>query len=233
MILHTWNLGQGDAHGRLAPTMAAIRSHGADVVVLTGYRPRPMAPLREALCEAGWPWYVDTAPPGEKATGIAILGREGTALEAVGEILVRSPHRWCEVLVPRPFLRVLAVHVPSAREDRDKAPFWEAVIHYARERRHDAGVIIGDFSTGEVDGLAFKYPEYLKTLLDLGWYDAYRHFHSRPVDPTWHDGTGRGFRVDYAFVSALAMPRLARAWHSHAEREIGCSDHSSLLIELS
>lgn len=233
MILHTWHLGPGNARGRLDPTVAAIRSHGADVVVLTGYLPGSMAPLREALGKAGWPWYLDTAPPGEKATGIAILGQEGTALEAVGEIFLQSPHRWCEVLVPSPFLRVLAVHVPAEREGRGKAPFWEAVIRYARERQQDPGVIIGDFSTDEVDGLAFHYPVYFQALKDLGWHDAYRHFHMRPVDPTWHDGMGRGFRVDYAFVSAPAMPRLVRAWHSHAERENGCSDHASLLIELS
>ena len=40
------------------------------------------------------------------------------------------------------------------------------------------------------------------------------------------------YRLDHALVSPVLFPQLRDVRYSHAERETGVSDHSSLILEL-
>ena len=225
MIVQAWNVEGPEDAERLQVLASTIGSHGADAVLLTGYRPSGMASLPVLLQQAGWPWRLDTHPGRPGASGLVWLGRH--SLESSGEILVQAPHRWCEVLVVQPYLRLLGVHATAAGQPR----FWRAVLHYAQERRHDPAILLGDFGAGEGDIWRHQWAELVQGLKEAGWEDAYRHLGGRE-EPTWQGGKGQGLRRDRAFVSAPARHRLVRAWQSHAERKRGESAHASLLLEI-
>lgn len=225
MIVQSWNVDGPGAAERVQALASTIGSHGADVILLTGYRPSGMASLPELLQQSGWAWRLETKPGRPGASGLAWVGRD--SLEASGEILVQAPHRWCEVLVVHPYLRLLGVHATGAGQPR----FWSAILHYAQERRHDPAIILGDFGAGEGDIWRHQWGELVQRLKEAGWEDAYRHLGGWE-EPTWQDGKGHGLRRDRAFVSGPARHRLVRAWHSQAERKRGESAHASLLLEI-
>jgi exodeoxyribonuclease III len=66
------------------------------------------------------------------------------------------------------------------------------------------------------------------------WVDAWRKFHRKPsyVDYTWYMPGGKGFRLDYAFLSPKLGDKLKAARYSPLERESGLSDHSMLIVEI-
>ena len=72
----------------------------------------------------------------------------------------------------------------------------------------------------------------MQRLLDLGWVDLWRHFHPNTQEYTWKSTAGNGFRLDHAFASPSAVPRVTNTYYSHAEREAKVSDHSMLIIDL-
>lgn len=67
-----------------------------------------------------------------------------------------------------------------------------------------------------------------------GWTDVWRGRHPGVREWSWVQPWGRhvGYRLDHALVSPALLPRVADVRYSHAERESGVSDHSSLLLEL-
>jgi exonuclease III len=155
-------------------------------------------------------------------------------------------------------LEVLGIHVPDVKtQDGDgrlqktfdyKKLFWMALINFAQEKmgREENAIILGDFNTGlntvdkEPGALDFYLSECMQKFLELKdvkgrkWVDAWRKFHRRQskVDYTWYMPGGKGFRLDYAFLSPALGDKLKAARHSPLERENGLSDHSMLIVEL-
>ena len=111
---------------------------------------------------------------------------------------------------------------------------WKWFVRQASERSSRPCILMGDFNTGKhfIDepGATFTGPEYLGQLEQLGFVDAWRHFHPEGREYTYY-GQVNGYRLDYAFASKALAPRLSQAFHSHAERELKVSDHSALLVE--
>jgi exonuclease III len=155
-------------------------------------------------------------------------------------------------------VEVLGIHVPDVKTlDGDgkllqtleyKKMFWDALIRFAKEKmeRGEKAIILGDLNTGlntidkEPGAGDFYLSEYMQAFLELRdakgrkWVDAWRRFHRRQskVDYTWYMPGGKGFRLDYAFLSPKLGEKLKTARHSHVKRENGLSDHSMLIVEI-
>jgi len=155
-------------------------------------------------------------------------------------------------------LEVLGIHVPDVKtQDGDgrmqqtleyKRMFWETLIRFGQEKmaRNENAIILGDFNTGlntvdkEPGAGDFYLSKCMEAFMELRdangrkWVDAWRKFHRRQskVDYTWYMPGGKGFRLDYAFLSPMLADKLKAARFSHLERESGLSDHSMLIIEL-
>jgi exonuclease III len=155
-------------------------------------------------------------------------------------------------------LEVLGIHVPDVKTtDGDgklnltleyKRLFWDALIRFGKEKmeREENAIILGDFNTGlntvdkEPGAGDFYLSECMQAFKELHdvkgrkWVDAWRKFHRKPsyVDYTWYMPGGKGFRLDYAFLSPKLGDKLKAARYSPLERESGLSDHSMLIVEI-
>jgi exonuclease III len=155
-------------------------------------------------------------------------------------------------------IEVLGIHVPDVKtQDGDgrldktftyKKMFWEALIRFGQEKMGlgENVIILGDFNTGlntvdkEPGAGDFYLSKCMETFLALRdahgrkWVDAWRKFHRRQsqVDYSWYMPGGKGFRLDYAFLSPALGDKLKAVRFSHLERENGLSDHSMLIVEI-
>jgi exodeoxyribonuclease III len=155
-------------------------------------------------------------------------------------------------------LEVLGIHVPDVKtQDGDgrinktlgyKKLFWEALIRFAQEKmvREENVIIMGDFNTGlntvdkEPGAGDFYLSKCMEAFLELQdakgrkWVDAWRKFHRRQsqTDYTWYMPGGKGFRLDYAFLTPALADKLKAVRYSSLERESGLSDHSMLIVEI-
>ena len=95
----------------------------------------------------------------------------------------------------------------------------QEILNKIREKKNL--IIIGDFNTGlkiDSEGAMFKCSEYMETLINIGWTDAWRKIHGIKLDYTWFSNTGNGFRIDYTFLSKSIQDNLVDAYYSHDER---------------
>lgn len=242
MKLATWNLRHGGRKGKGRETAASLVSLDADVLVLTEYRPASgRQRIEDELRLAGWIHQASTSPP-PATNGLLVASRE--PLEVIAAAPPGAiPERWIEIVVPSMRIRIFGVHVPG-QNDRGleaKKTFWDAILSWAGSAADDDAVVIGDFNTGlsvDCEGAPFKCGDKMQALVDLGWTDAWRTLHGPDArEYTWWGrttkrGTRNGFRLDYAFLSPHARPRLRSALHDHSGRLAKLTDHAALVVDL-
>ena len=64
-----------------------------------------------------------------------------------------------------------------------------------------------------------------------GWVDAWRLINGDKKEYTWYSNVGNGFRLDYSFITQDIAKKVSDVQHSHIEREMRYSDHSSLIVK--
>ena len=129
--------------------------------------------------------------------------------------------------------KLLAVHIPGFKDSGDKKDFWEAIIAHSKIHRNNNLLILGDFNTGldiDSEGVSFKHKEFMISLIELGFHDAWRLIHNNKKEFTWYSNKSNGFRLDYGFISNKEV--VLNAYHTHKMRLEKITDHSGLIIEL-
>jgi len=209
------------------------------VVVLSEYRPRLGGQIRGVLGDHGLAHQAATPTPAG-SNGLLIASRPPLSVRADGPTehpAARRPcwrDRWLEVRLPG--LTLAGVHVPDDGRPTDRAAYWQSLLAFARARRDEAALLIGDFNTGrhraDEEGATFSCTAQLGALWTLGYRDAWRELNPDARESTWVSPVGGGFRIDAAHLSAPLLPRLRGARHSDRERLGGVSDHSAVLVDL-
>ncbi len=236
MRLLTWNIRHG-GNTRAFPQVAEIiRVAAPDVVALTEFRSGKSDGLIEQLRAIGLVYVATTAPP-KNTNGIALLSRTPVSRQlAPADIM---PYRWLEVSPEGHDVSVVGLHIPVAGQgeaQERKRMFWQRVVEFARRRRCDRVILIGDMNTGlpiDSQGTPFIFGEYMEELIALGWTDAWRRIHGPDSrEYTWFSSAGNGFRLDYALVSPPLAEHIRDATHMHCAREQGMPDHIPLVVTL-
>lgn len=227
--LFCWNIRHGGG-ARIERIRAAIRSHRADIVVLTEFRDNPPGEwLRGALGDDGLRHQATSNPPHRK-NGVLIAARDSFQLCEEPEDVPEDSHRW--VTVRFESFGVSGTYFPSLHE---KLPHLDYMLRRAVRLTEDRHLFVGDFNTGRnhIDeaGTVFHYGHYFDRMADAGWHEAWRHLHPRGRQYSWYSHRGNGFRIDHAFLSPRLLPDLHSARYSHRYRKDGTSDHSALIVE--
>lgn len=234
-----WNILHGGGARRLPEIVLSLLAHEPDVVVLTEFRSRLGGQIRGVLADHGLTHQAATPTP-QGSNGLLIASRERLSLRddaPKGHPAARRPcwrDRWLEVRLPN--FTLSGVHVPDDGRPTDRAAYWQSLVAFARARRDEPVLLIGDFNTGrhraDEEGATFSCTAQLGALWTLGYRDAWRELNPTARESTWVSPLGGGFRIDAAHVSAPLLPRLRGARHSDRERVEGVSDHSAVLIDL-
>ena len=233
MRILTCNLqhGGGQRVDRLA---SAVEAHHPDVMVFTEYRDNaPGRHLLATLDAAGWR-YQATSEPARLCNGVSVVSREPFRVVPLPESVEMSDGRFRWLECDLGALSVVATYVPL---NKPKLPFWAWYIEQAAARAGAHTICIGDFNTGKhrIDevGATFRGAEYMDRMEALGYVDAWRVRYPEGREYSWFSNKGKGFRLDYAFLSASISPCLRDVFHDHSFRESGLTDHSALVVDLS
>jgi exodeoxyribonuclease III len=254
VILASWNVNSIKA--RLGNVLDWLKEAQPDIVC-----------LQETKClESDFPGLelkglgYDVAAAGQRAyNGVAILSKrklEDVTLGLPGDAADEQA-RWIEATVDG--VRVASLYLPNGNPvGTEKFPYklaWmdrlvaRAKALLALER---PVVLAGDYNVCPTDDdvydpIGFRHdalcqPESrarFRTLLHLGWTDAYRIFDPEAHKYTfWDYQQGRwfrdeGLRIDHLLASPYAADRLQRAWIDKSPRgKEKASDHTPILCEL-
>jgi len=235
MRLLTLNLRHGGGV-RMAGLAERLVAADADVLVLSEYRHNEAAgELHRRLAGAGY-LHRRASCHGPRVNGLLVAARRPFRA-APHRLLAFDDLRLLRVRFPEFFL--VAAHLPNLKA---KIPHWEALLELAagpRLRHHPhPTVFMGDFNTGleheDVEGGPFPFTGAgdMRTLLGMGWSDAWRKVHPDGREFSWYSHRNRGFRLDHAFLSPHCQNRLLGAGFDHEVRTSGLTDHSALWVDL-
>ena len=230
MRLLTWNIRAGGGT-RLPAIAERIAAHAADVLILTEYRSGDAGRrLRSVLSDQGYLWCSPVEPPGIR-NGVLIATRAKPGRIAHVTDHVPEPWRMLTVIVDR--IRLFAIYMPNLKA---KIPYWEALIDAATPHAGGRALAIGDFNTcrafvdepGSFDRTAY----FMDRIQDAGFRDVWRDRYPEGREYSWYSHRNNGFRVDHAFASPGLAKRIGGIRYSHAERSVGLSDHSALVLDI-
>lgn len=230
MRLLAWNIRAGGGK-RLAAIVAAIAAHDADVLVLSEYRDGEAGTrLRAELGLLGYRWHTRVAPP-RPCNGVLIAAR--MRFREFGPLSAAVPEPWRMVDVAFARLRLTGVYMPNLHA---KIPYWQALIAALQPRAGMSALVLGDFNTcrAYVDepGATDVAGRFMDEIEAIGFRDLWRHRNPEGREFTWYSHRGNGFRIDHAFFSRRLAARVGPIRYSHAERAVGLSDHSAVILDL-
>lgn len=245
---------------RLTRVLTLLDEHKPDVVCLQETKCAPDAFPHAEFADVG---YVAADHSGGRWAGVAVVAR---AEHGVADIVCGLPGeaapdeaRWVEATVGG--ARVVSTYVPNGRAvDNpafvDKLTFLDAMRTRSTAFARGASVIAGDLNVcpsdldvwdvSRVHGATHVTDDErsrLRTVLDVGFVDAFRHLHPDEPGFTWWDYRGGSFhknfglRIDLALVSDSLAPRLRACGIDRAYRKPSKvagtkpSDHAPLLVD--
>ena len=232
MRISTWNI-RGGGGKRLNDIAHRLLAESADFCMLTEYRTKPGALLRDQLLGHH---LAETLAPLNQNGLLAYSKRPIFLAQTPRRSTPRSAHRWLAVHLPEPDILVLGVHIPNQSERWNKDEFWKHVGAFARRHKNARTIILGDFNTGldaDTENERFLHSPQFQALLDLGWIDCYRAVHGDRREYSWYSPNGNnGYRLDHCFLSASLGSKLVGAKFDHDVRTARLSDHSLLTVDL-
>jgi len=233
--LVTWNV--NSLKMRLPRVLEFLAEHAPDVLCLQETKCEAAAFPHEELAAAG---YRATDHSGGRWAGVALLAREGLALEDPARGLPGEPAqdecRWVEATIgSRPPVRIASVYVPNGRAVgsewyEGKLAFLAAMAARAGELADGPLVVAGDMNVAPADldvydpaafaGSTHVTPPERAALAAVreqgGLVDAFRRLHPEEPGFTWwdyragHFHKGLGLRIDLALVSEELAERVTR-----------------------
>lgn len=243
--LLAWNLRHGGGSQRMPEIALRLLEHRPDVVILTEFRRTTGGQIAGVLADHGLLHQHSTEPPAGR-NGVLVASRDAmdVGAELVGTAVTSVAcgpraglnRKLADVTLPGLGLALAAVHIPCDGRGLGREAAFQAVVSLARRRRQEPFVLMGDFNAGrhrlDEEGATFTCTRCLGQLAAMGYRDAWRDRNADGREFSWYSHEGAGFRIDHAFVSAPAAPRVRGCWYSHKERRRGLSDHSALVLDL-
>lgn len=258
ITIATWNVNSIKA--RLAHVLKWLQESQTDIVLLQELKCEDAAFPAVEIEELGY----NIAIHGQKTyNGVAILSK--FPLEDVARGLPGNEDdeqaRYIEAVVclPESALRVASIYVPNGQEVGSekfayKMRFFDRLIQHAHSIiAQDEAVILGAdynvalypidvYAPAKLDGTVCYHPDErakLRSLMHLGYYDAFRTQHPDAQQFSWWDYRGgayaqnHGFRIDHLLLNGLAVDRLEgcsideipRSWEKP-------SDHAPVIATL-
>ncbi len=239
MRLVSWNILAGGGP-RCGAIVKLLRSYDPDVIVLQETVATRATDLCHLLGGAGYAHGL-SAPRGPKERGLCVLAR--TPLRRLAEATPPHatiyPRGWLEVELMDCGWRLAAVYGPP--EGPLIPAFWNAAAAWLACRATHPFIMLGDFNAGaswvDAKNYRFKAGRAFAELAGIGLVDLWRREHGERREHTWFScpgggRTGRGFRIDHAFASAMLAERVTSCRYDHKVRKRGLSDHSLLVVDL-
>lgn len=234
MFIQAWNI-QAGGGTRLPAVLDCIAQHAADTLVLGETTSTRFESLTSSLRRLGYSAIHAERPRGAErgvlvASKIAFEIRKPSASKVTAE-------RWAEVWFPRHKFGLAGVYAPDS--PAGIAAFWPRIHEAASTHREGQYLLLGDLNAGHAVfdseyGVLHGDP-WFTAMPYHGMFDVWRHKNRAAQEYTWFSvnrGVSRGCRLDHAFATAALRRRVREARYSHAERESGVSDHSSLLLRV-
>lgn len=256
MVLLSWNV--AGRQSRLDEQAEVVCALAAAVVCLQEITPATAAGWVAQLASAGYEVALAELPPRrESSRPLAVLTAARTALTAETVAGIPWPERVLAVRLPAlGGLELVNVHSPvSPKPDLAKVRTHEAVFRHLATRSGHPRLVCGDLNTPRrehADGTVWTFARtragklrpdrgerwdaaeiaLIRGLEPYGYRDAFRAVHGHELkEVSWEWPRGGGYRLDHLIVSAgieVEDCRYGHAWR----RELGLSDHSPLLAEL-
>ena len=256
MLLLCWNLAGRQA--RLDEQADVVCALGADLVCLQEVSPATASGWGARLQQAGYEVALAEMPlRRESSRPLGVLTAARTAISRVPVADVPWTERVLAVLVPAlDALEVVNVHSPvSPKPDLAKVRTHEAVFRHLAAPAEHPRLVCGDLNTPRrehPDGTVWTFARtrtgklradrgerwdsaetaLIRGLGAHGYRDAFRAVHGHDLkEVSWEWPGGGGYRLDHLIVSEQIEVEDCRYGHAW-RRQLGLSDHSPLLAEL-
>ncbi|HEY1654657.1 MAG TPA: endonuclease/exonuclease/phosphatase family protein [Candidatus Tumulicola sp.] len=242
------NIRAGGSQSRVEAFAARCAKHDPDVLVISEYRDNAVGARLRAALEVK-DLNHQGATEGHRGNGVLIAARR--PFKATRNPFGLDASDYPNAVLEARFdaLHLFGVYLPG--QDR-KRVHLRCLIAAARRSAelNAAAMAIGDFNSGrnasDIEanvGRARPVDEFstadLYAELETYWTEAWLHCHPGQLDYSWYPfrkvpGPKRrnGWRIDKAFVSPAALPRVHRADYDHGFRTEGLTDHSALIVDL-
>lgn len=230
MKIIEWNIRQGGGT-RTDQIIKNLLSHDSDYYVLTEYRNNENGrKLIESMVENGYAYHFALQTDKNKNT-VMIGSKHDFSTTVFYEELQEEYFR-----VIRAESEELVLYGTYFPQKNEKKKIFEFIINEMAVETTKPTVFIGDFNTGKpyVDEMknTFYGSQYMDTIEQKGYVDAWRLIHRDEREYTWYSNKGNGFRVDHAFVNSNKKTNIIACRYSHDERINMLSDHSLMEIEM-
>ncbi len=252
--LVTWNILHGGGRTRTPGIALALVELRPDVVVLTEFRASMGGQIAGVLADHGLTHRLCTEPPLGR-NGVLIASR--WAIESLKNSKKPPPslaHRWLDARLPAFDLVIAGVHLPDDHASGKKASAWRHALAFARAHADARCVMLGDFNTvrpgtkrpsDRAEADAASGASRLGMLATLGYTDAWTAANpgvfasergtNAPDNPpahTWTSRTGRGLRLDQAWISRSISNALRETEHVFPNDQGRLSDHALVRADL-
>jgi exonuclease III len=235
-----WNIQQG-GDTRREPITAHLVEWRPDVCILLEYGNTDASRwVRNRLEDTGLSSRIETIDV-RRYYEYGMLVAARWPLHVLGDQLEGArARRWRLVQADGPLPLVIGCAHVTNRSERpgNKYHFLQSLVELKRSWTHGAGLIVGDFNTGQ-QGIDEETPyfndweqAFMETMVADGWADGFRHLHGDERAYSWWrriEGQMQGFRMDHAFVSPALLPHLQSCDLVYDEN---ASDHAALVIDL-
>ncbi len=145
------------------------------------------------------------------------------------------------------------IYFPNGKMNEQRLAFklgyYDAFLEYAQTLRKEKPILVcGDFNTAhkeidlknpgankDVSGFLPIERAWLDRLVENGYADTFRLFHSQGSEYSWWSyrfgarARNAGWRIDYFFASEELVPRIKNAW---IEQDVMGSDHCPVGLEI-
>ncbi len=246
MRIFSVNVKAGGLNKQIDALLTRAIAHEAQAYVFSEFRDTATGTrIRERMERAGVPHQAYTR--GHRGNGVLVAADR--PFERVHNPAGLPEHNYPNAMIECIFsnLHLIGVYLPG--QDR-KRPHLEYLISAARamDEQGVAAVAIGDFNSGrnatDIEAnlgrtrLADEFSTAdLYDLLERQWHEGWLAQNPGRHEFSWYPRMGQpqrknGWRLDKAFVSQAALPRLQRAFYDHAFRLEGLTDHSALIVDI-
>ena len=239
----SWNIRAGGGK-RAEGIVSQLLQWQPDIIALSEFRGTDASRwIAGELGTHGYPHQRTTTDPHNPAVNSLLLASRWPLRLVNLKHAPENKRRWLHANIASPTpVAVMAMHIPN-RSTGLKYPFMESTTEVVKHWRGPPAVLLGDTNSGcmEIDeeSPAFNKIEdqWIKSINELQWKDAFRELHGEARDYTWYSPNGRnGFRLDQAFLHPALHKRVTKfeyVWGGNTQhRREDLSDHAAIILDI-